>query len=160
MGGIFNINYAIFCYVQTLRSLKVQAGRPTKYDEKKHVQLARLCARAGLTDVEIAKELEIATSTLYKWKSQYETFAEALKENKKIVDDRVKASLLNRALGYEYSEEVSTKNGIVKIVKVMHPDPTSAIFWLKNRQAHDWRDKKDIDLGDDLNITINIKGAE
>lgn len=135
-------------------------GRPTKYEAKKHIQLARLCARAGYTDEETAKELEVATSTLYKWKVEHKEFSEALKENKKIVDDRVKASLLNRALGYEYEEEVSTKNGIVRITKVMHPDPTSAIFWLKNRQSQEWRDKRDVELDTNVPITINIVGKK
>ena len=35
---------------------------------------------------------------------------------------------------------------MVTVDKCYPPDPTSMIFWLKNRQPLVWRDKKEIDL--------------
>jgi hypothetical protein len=34
------------------------------------------------------------------------------------------------------------------MVKHYPPDPTSMIFWLKNRQPQKWRDKHDLDITD------------
>jgi transposase len=61
-------------------------------------------ARAGLIDEEIAKELKIAVSTLYLWQKKYPEFSEALKEGKKVADDKVEQALFRRAVGYEYVE--------------------------------------------------------
>lgn len=130
-------------------------SRPTKYDEKKHIQLARLCVLAGMTDDEIAEEFEIDRATLYRWKNKHKKFRDVLKENKEIHDSRVEATLLKKALGYEYYEEYSTKTGIELLKKVQHPDTTSMIFWLKNRQPEKWREKQEIEhTGKDLKINF------
>lgn len=139
------------------------AGRPSKYTPEAYVERAAICASSGMTDEETAKVLDIAVSTLYEWKNKYPEFSEALKENKQVVDDRVKNKLLVRATGYEYeeitTEEITLKNkddegntialpGIkTKITKKqIAPDVTAQIFWLKNRQSLDWRDSKDINV--------------
>jgi len=44
-------------------------------------------------------------------------------------------------------------------VKQYPPDPTSAIFWLKNRQPKIWRDKQEEETTPDQNITINLVDA-
>lgn len=47
-------------------------------------------------------------------------------------------------------EEIKVlQNGeVVRVQTVKHypPDPTSMIFWLKNRQPQDWRDKTEVEL--------------
>ncbi|MDE4014421.1 hypothetical protein Q7499_00930 [Glaesserella parasuis] len=55
-------------------------------------------------------------------------------------------SLYKRALGYE-APDIDIRvieNQIVETPLIKHypPDPTSAIFWLKNRQPDKWRDKQ------------------
>lgn len=139
-------------------------ARPTDYDKKFHPILAKWLARSGLIDTEIAKELGIANSTLYKWKTEHKEFSEALKENKDIVDSQVENKLLQRALGFEYMEkheEVSAK-GKVKtktIRKHIAPDVTAQIFWLKNRQPDRWRDKREIDVPGGIAIHIDKDDA-
>lgn len=56
-------------------------------------------ARSGLTDEQIANNIGINTSTLYRWKNDHEEFCEALKRGKEVVDFEVENALLNRALG-------------------------------------------------------------
>ena len=88
---------------------------------------------------------------------------ESLKINKYIADLEVENQLLKRAKGYEYEEIVEEYyidgkkiDGDPKkvkpdkihrkiIKKIMPPDVTAQIFWLKNRQPEKWRDKKNID---------------
>ena len=138
-------------------------------------------ARNGLTDEQIAKNLDISMSTFYEYKKKYSEFSEALKKGKEVIDFEVENALLKRALGYEY-EEV-TKERILKkdeqgksltdihgfpiyemvvtktVKKEVTPDTTAQIFWLKNRKPEEWRDKRDVEhsgnLSNEVNITID-----
>ncbi len=135
----------------------------TKYREE-YAQLARWMARAGQTDAEIAKELKCSRSTLANWKKQFPEFAEALGQGKEIVDHMVEDALLKRALGYEYKETKEERepgeNGEMKLLKrtvttkMVIPDTTAQIFWLKNRDPEHWRDKHDLDVPGGITIVI------
>ena len=98
-------------------------------------------ARDGLIDEQIAKNMGITTTTLYEWKRTFSSISESLKKGKEVVDIEVENALLRRALGYEYEEDCSTKEGVVRLRKYSHPDTTAQIFWLKNRKPKNWRDK-------------------
>lgn len=100
-----------------------KVGRKSKYGDfvdRKGLVLVRGWARDGLTDVQIAKNIGITTSTLYEWKNKYPDFSEALKESKEVADFEVESALFKKA-----------KMG----------DVTAQIFWLKNRKPKQWRDK-------------------
>lgn len=62
-------------------------------------------ARDGLTDEQIAKNLNITPSTLYDWKKKYPEISEALKSGKEVVDIQVENALFKRAVGYTYNED-------------------------------------------------------
>ncbi len=125
-------------------------ARPSKYDSKFHPQVCKWMARNGLTDKQICEELEIAESTFNNWKIKYPELMESLKENKEFPDSLVEDSLYKRAMGFSYVENhmtVDDKGGITTkdISKMVVPDVTAQIFWLKNRQPDKWRDTKHID---------------
>ena len=125
------------------------AGRPTKY-KPEFCELARKTAEIGAIDGEIANIIGVAESTLNLWKEEHPEFSEALKAGKAVADSKVQKSLYHRATGYE--------NQAVKIfqnegqtfehayTERYPPDPTSCIFWLKNRQKDQWRDKIETEL--------------
>lgn len=115
-------------------------------------------ARSGLTDEQIASNMQIATSTFYEWKKKYSEFSEVLKKGKEVVDFEVENALLKSAKGFWYDEEVvSTKkeviyeNGkriketsepvVITLNKYKPSETTAAIFWLKNRKPKEWRDR-------------------
>jgi transposase-like protein len=121
-------------------------GRPTTY-RAGYARLAFWMARAGMTNEQMAEELGIATSTLYKWKDKYPEFSEAIKKSRKEPDRQVEQSLFQRALGYDYEEsKVVVEDGKPKRVertkKFVPPDVVACIFWLKNRKPDRWRDKQ------------------
>lgn len=62
-------------------------------------------ARDGLTDEQIAQNMDIDSATLYRWKKRYCKICESLKRGKEIVDIQVENALLKRALGYSYNED-------------------------------------------------------
>lgn len=110
-------------------------GRPTKYDGKKHPELAFWMAQAGLTDIQIAKELHIAEKTLYTWKKEHPGFLQAIKRGKQTPDEEVEAALLRKAKGFKYTAG--------REEKVALPDTLACIFWLKNRRPNLWRDRRE-----------------
>lgn len=138
---------------------KSNAGRKGLYKEWLEADsLIKLegWARNGLTDEMIAHNIGITTTTLYEWKKKYPQFAEAVKRGKEVVDIMVENALLKSALGYSYDEvvkerifdyetETSKVVEVKRTTKEVAPNPTSLIFWLKNRQPEKWRDKKNID---------------
>lgn len=111
-------------------------------------------ARDGLTDEQIAHNIGIRRETLCVWKNKYPNISNALKKGKEVVDRQVENALLKRALGYEY-EEVKTyveidghgrekkRKEITK--KIIAPDTTAQIFWLRNRKGKVWSNREQID---------------
>lgn len=100
-------------------------------------------ARDGLTDEQIAQNMNVVSSTLYDWKKKYPEISESLKKGKSVIDIQVENALLKRALGYEYDEvkekyegNVCTEKTVTK--KQIIPDTTAQIFWLKNRKVKEW----------------------
>lgn len=121
-------------------------ARPSKYDPTFCDQARKLC-KLGATDIEVADFFGVNVATLYRWKNDHPSFCEALKEGKTEADARVVDSLYHRAVGYSYdSEKVFQFQGAIIRAPVREhvpPDTTACIFWLKNRQAADWRDKQE-----------------
>ncbi|MCK4791947.1 MAG: hypothetical protein KAV87_49905 [Desulfobacteraceae bacterium] len=142
------------------------AGQPTKYNAKVKKQILAMALKS-FTDAEMCDILNIDEQTINNWKKAHPKFFESLKNAKKKADQSVVKSLLERATGYEHKEDKIFCNaeGIVTTVKTIKrypPDPTSMIFWLKNRDKENWRDKQDYELygkdGKDLVPTIiNVK---
>ena len=100
-------------------------------------------ARQGKTEEQIARIVGVSPSTLTYWKQRDLEFFVSLKENKELADEVVEGSLFRRATGYDYTEEASTREGIVELKRHAPPDPTSMIFWLKNRKPNEWKDRRE-----------------
>jgi DNA-binding XRE family transcriptional regulator len=106
-------------------------GAPSKKDKIPEEQLATLY-RAGFTDKQVAEFYGITEQTINNWKKAHPDFFESLKDWKTAADSEVVQSLYKRACGW------ADTTG-----KEYAPDPTSIIFWLKNRQPGEWRDKQE-----------------
>lgn len=118
-------------------------------------------ARDGLTDEQIAKNMQISASTYYDYKNKHEEISEALKKGKEIVDYEVESSLLKKCFGYnakvkknmkvkrvEYNDDGYKSNEYEEIIEVydevhVPADTIAQIFWLKNRKPEKWREKID-----------------
>ncbi|MFA5382192.1 MAG: helix-turn-helix domain-containing protein [Candidatus Micrarchaeia archaeon] len=116
-------------------------------------------ARDGIIDKNIAQKCGVAYSTFRFWKEKFPALSAALKEGKQVVDILVENALLKRALGYEYEEtwrervvtgfDHKTKKEkweivVTKVItKLVIPDVTAQIYWLKNRKRDMWKDSHD-----------------
>ena len=127
---------------------KHPGGRPTKFNDKIKTKAQKLSTR-GFTDREISEILEINISTITRWKKKHPEFCTSLNDWKANSDESVERSLFERACGYSFpvettEKEIDGKKQVVRITKHIPPDPTSMIFWLKNRRRDKWRDRQDI----------------
>lgn len=123
-------------------------GRPSSFKEE-FTDLAYKFCLLGATDEDLANFFDVCEATINNWKIDYPEFLESIKKGKFHADANVANSLYQRALGFEHdSEEIKVVDfQIVRVPvkKIYPPDPTSGIFWLKNRQPKLWRDKQDVE---------------
>ena len=119
----------------------------SKYKAEYAEKAYKLCLLSA-TDQQLADFFEVSVSTLNLWKEKHPKFSESLKAGKEEADAKVADSLYNRALGYSHQDtHISNYQGEItktEIIKHYPPDPTSAIFWLKNRQRQHWTDRKEV----------------
>ncbi len=142
------------------KTIKSKPGRKGKYNEE-ILERVKAYARDGLTELEMCKKLNIGQTTFTYWKRLYPALMTALKENKEVVDNQVVGALLRNALGFEYTEEVLTKDGFVMAVKKYAlPNTTAQIFWLKNRQPDKWREKRETELTGKNGGPIEVKNTD
>jgi len=99
----------------------------------------------GATDKDIAEACGVTEQTINNYKQSHPDFFESLKSWKEIADGKVERSLYQRAIGYSHTEtKAFNQQGEIitaDILKHYPPDPTSCIFWLKNRMPAEWREK-------------------
>jgi hypothetical protein len=137
-------------------------GRPTKYDPKFLKQVQRAC-QAGLTDTEIAEMLGVSVRVIYDWKKDHEEFSAALKIGKAPADDRVERAAFEMAVGcyrpvmkaFVYQGEILTQ----EVMEYFPPNPTSNIFWLKNRRPDEWREKQFAELAANYALSPELQAA-
>jgi len=138
-------------------------GRPSAYKEEYNEKAYKLCL-LGATDKQLADFFEVSEQTLNSWKNKHSKFLEALKDGKDEADAKVAQSLYQRANGYSHPEDkIFNNNGeamIVKTTKHYPPDTTAAIFWLKNRQKVQWRDKHDVEHSGGFNVNMPNDDAD
>lgn len=138
-------------------------GRPSKRAGLDLTQVERL-ARKGWTDEEMAAFFEVDRATWYRWKAKDQRFCDALKDWKQEADSRVERSLYERAIGYEHPDmHVSSYQGQVSLTPIQKkyaPDTAAAIFWLKNRDPENWRDKQEVERTDRVTVTFDRDESE
>lgn len=126
-------------------------GRPTDYEGKKTDKAVfEFASKYPKIDEEIAQFLDISIQTLNTWKQKHPSFLESLTHAKNFIDNRVVESLANRAFGYTKNEtKVFCHEGciITEDIKVeVEPNVMAQIFWLKNRQRKEWKDRHDTEV--------------
>jgi hypothetical protein len=119
-------------------------GRKTTYDPNCLKVVKHMCM-LGATYEDLAKYFDVSAQTIVTWKKQFPDFAKVLRDAKDEADNKVIASLFERATGYKHkATKFFQHNGrIVSADFTEHypPDVTAIQFWLKNRRPTQWRDK-------------------
>lgn len=120
----------------------------SKYREE-YAELTYKYCLLGATDKVLADYFDVSEATINNWKIDHAPFLESIKRGKQEADSVIADSLFNRARGYSHTEEkvFNNQGEIVTYETTKHyaPDTTAAIFWLKNRQPKQWRDKQEVE---------------
>jgi hypothetical protein len=138
---------------------KVKMGRPSAYEPEYHNKVAHALARAGLSEDVIASEIGISRATMFNWKKKYPDFLNAIMAGKEDADDIVKASLYQRATGYDHKAvkifmPANAKEPVyAPYVEHVPPDVGAIKMWLTNRKPKDWKDK--VDVAVDGNVSVS-----
>lgn len=129
-------------------------GRPTKLSDERIEQAGILC-RKGFTNLELAEFFKVDEKTIYNWQDKNPSFFQALKENKDLHDNEVEASLAKSAKGFMRTvEKIDRFGGVIAVQEEVPPNPTSLIFWLKNRRPEKWRDKQEIEHSGEVKTAV------
>ncbi len=152
----------------------MSAGAPTKYKEEFNEQAYKLCL-LGATDSSLADFFDVCVDTINEWKKVHPEFSVSIKKGKASADAVIANSLFEKAKGCRVSKQVAiklttkrpvlNKDGeptrqieqsedieIVDVEEDLPPDTVAAIFWLKNRQPKEWRDKQEVELGGNVHL--------
>lgn len=143
------------------------AGRPSKYKKEYADQAYKYCL-LGATDADLAIMFETTEQTINAWKISHPEFLESIKRGKDIADANVADRLYQRAMGYEHPEVITASyQGMIMdmktVTKYYAPDPTAAIFWLKNRRPKSWRDKQEVEshnTNDNTNLNLDLQNPD
>jgi hypothetical protein len=126
-------------------------GRPGKYNPELHPLIAAAMAQAGCPDAYIAKALGIAMSTFHLWRSTYVEFSDALTQGAEVINQALRRTMLQKALGYSYETQKVTQKGLVVTVTEHLPPSDAMLKWLgKNRMPEEFSDEKKATISLDL----------
>lgn len=141
----------------------------TQYNPETYPDWGWSLAIQGLTIKEIGEAMGVSRATVNRWIAANPDFKEAIDRGRDASDAKVERSLYQRATGYTYKEKkvivTMDKDGnqlparIETTEKHVPPDTTAQIYWLKNRKRDKWKDKWDVEVSTDKEITFNIVGA-
>ena len=130
-------------------------GRKSGYEGEETIRQATKLCKMGAKDSDLAEFFQVTETTINNWKEDYPEFFESIKKAKDEYDTNgVENALLNRARGMSRIVERydSISGQVIQLTEEVLPDPTSMIFWLKNRNKDRWRDKQDVEHSGSINL--------
>ena len=122
--------------------------------------------KKGSTITSACDAVGISKQTFYDWKKNKADFSDAIKKAQSVADKKVENALFKTAVGYTVTEKeyrsmqmrgFETEKKLVKTVKKkVLPNVTAQIFWLKNRNPEEWKDKQDIEHSGEVGVKYEI----
>lgn len=109
------------------------------WETEEKILLLQGWARNGLTNEQIASNMDIVVSTLWEWRKKSPKISNALKVGKDEADIQVENALYKAAL---------------------EGNTTAMIFWLKNRRSKEWRDKIQQEITTESAVKLVIDNNE
>lgn len=109
------------------------------WETEERILLLQGWARNGLTNEQIASNMDIVVSTLWEWRKKSPKISNALKIGKDEADIQVENALYKAAL---------------------EGNTTAMIFWLKNRRSKEWRDKIQQEITTESAVKLVIDNNE
>lgn len=135
------------------RKNKPGAGRPTDFNPEAATKIIERF-KAGDTDVQAAEIIGKHFNTIRNWRKKYQEFLFATNEAKAEANALIESSTFINGMGYDYTEQVVTKDGLVEVRKHARGDQRAREYWLNNRDPKRWKNRVEIqsDIKDILNV--------
>lgn len=134
-----------------LKAPKSKTGRPSDFNPD-YIEVAYNLCLCGAVDADLAIVFNVNRDTITEWKKKHPDFSVAITRAKQVADGKIARSLFERAQGFSWQEEIAIKYKkakdvedvkVVTVTRTVPPDTMACIFWLKNRQRRNWREKVD-----------------
>lgn len=136
----------------TKPKITAKQGRPTMYRPIFARQAEAFCL-LGADDAKLAELFEVSVKTIYTWKQRHPDFLQATKNGKVVADAAVAAALFKSATGgHSIKEDRVIGDQVVTLEKQLAPEVLAQIYWLKNRQPKEWRDRVEVQADVNLNV--------
>lgn len=118
-------------------------GPKSRYSSERMDQRARDACLLGCSNADLGRIFDVPETTITYWLKVHPTFRQAVYDGRDGADEKVTASLYQRACGYSHPDvHISNYKGVITItpiVKHYPPEVGAAIFWLNNRQRGRWQ---------------------
>jgi len=100
---------------------------------------------------EIADAFSVSTRTIHKWLNQHDELHDAVQVGVDAFNSRVERALAERAIGFFVTIKEEVRDEQRKVIqpavrRYYPPDPTSIIFFLKNRMKNKYRDVHNVNV--------------
>lgn len=149
-------------------------GRKEKYTThvKPYLKDITKWIRKGEPEYIIFEKLGVSETRWYEYKKNKRELREAIKRGEQHLTKHVESMLYKKCSGYEVEETKTLiekdgkgkeKKKIEKITKHIIPSDTSIIFFLKNKDPENWKDRQEFkgDINQKIqNIVIDIEEEE
>jgi len=133
-----------------------------KYSEEIIEKICRHLKK-GNTINTTCQTVGISKETFFQWMKKSD-FSDSIKKAMAIPDKKVENALYKSAMmGHRYKEKefkavaVGEKIKLIPIkivTKIIPPNVTAQIFYLKNRLSEDWKDRHEQNISGNMNITV------
>lgn len=158
------------------RKNQTKKGRKALYADwitEDGLSIIRMYESLGWTDEKIAREIiGITPQTLCEWKNRFPELAEAIKSGRqrplaKVVEAlqfnclggkvTLKKVAMKKTVEYENGKRLREVTEPVEVEEEVYvkPDTTAQIFYLKNRDGSNWRDKVQQEITTALPVVIS-----
>lgn len=110
-----------------------------------------LC-KLGLTNAQVAEVLGVSHRQFKRWMERSDKLKASVARGRRVADSHVAESMYMQAIGFSVPEEKifysAKRDKVIRVETERYhpPNVVAGIFWLKNRFAEYWRDKKEIEI--------------
>ena len=143
-------------------------GKYKKWQEPENLTLIQGWRRDGLSDEQIAHNMNINRTTLYDWLNKYTDIANAYKKGTEVSTYEIENAMYKSAVGHfvEEMEIIETETDLGKTTtkkkhrRYIPPNTAAQIFILKNRRPDWWKDTRTIEAKNDGQLAALIDGLK